>query len=177
MICYIHQQKTTFNTKGGQTVVERFEKFSYYLSELSRYWHKIAAEEMAEYGLKGPYAVYFTTLYQYPDGLTPVELGALCSRDKADVSRAVSLLEKKELVRKSRDGERQYRARVTLTETGWTLAENISHKANAAVEQGGKGLTEAQRESLYFALELITANLQVLSRDGLNTIMEPNTYP
>ena len=45
-------------------MIARFEKFSYAISELSRCWHKIAADEMKQYDLKGPYAVYFTTLYR-----------------------------------------------------------------------------------------------------------------
>ena len=148
-------------------MIERFEKFSYFLSELSRCWHRIAAEEMAEYDLKGPYAVYFTVLSRFPDGLTPVQLGELCSRDKADVSRAVSLLEKKGLICKMGDGERQYRARLSLTAQGRMLAESINKKAAVAVEQGGKGLTEEQRTVFYYALEQIAGNLQALCRDGL----------
>ena len=150
-------------------MINRFEKFSFYLSELSRYWHKIAAEAMAEYGLKGPYSVYFTVLHRYPEGLTPVELGELCSRDKADVSRALALLEKKGLIRRASNGDRAYRARVVLTDAGLMLAEHIQRKACAAVVQGGKGLTAAQWETLYMALQQITANLQTLSRDGLPT--------
>ena len=34
-------------------MVDRFERFSRGVSELSKYWHKIAADEMEKYGLKG----------------------------------------------------------------------------------------------------------------------------
>ena len=33
-------------------MVDRFERFSFAISEISRCWHKIAAEEMEAYGLK-----------------------------------------------------------------------------------------------------------------------------
>ena len=33
-------------------MVERFERFSLAIFEISRYWHKLAAEEMSAYGLK-----------------------------------------------------------------------------------------------------------------------------
>ena len=33
-------------------MVDRFEKFSLAISEISRYWHKIAAEELKPYELK-----------------------------------------------------------------------------------------------------------------------------
>lgn len=146
-------------------MVNRFEKFTFFLSEISRSWHKIAADEMEPHGLKGPYAVYFTALYRYPEGLPAARLSELCAKDKADVSRAVSLLIQKELVVKV--GENSYRALLKLTPKGTELAEQINEKARAAVEGGGKGLSEEQRTVFYQALEQISANLLELSKKGL----------
>lgn len=148
-------------------MLDRFERFSFAISELSRYWHKITADEMEAYGLKGPYVVYFTTLYRYPEGLTAVKLGELCCRDKADVSRAISILEKKGLVKKEQTKKSQYRAPIKLTEEGTVLAEDMIKKARRAVELGGQGLSDEHREIFYHSLELITNNLQALSEEGL----------
>ena len=46
-------------------MVDRFEKFSLAISEISRYWHKIAAEELKPYELKSTHAIYLTTMYRY----------------------------------------------------------------------------------------------------------------
>ena len=90
----------------------------------------------------------------------------LCSRDKADVSRAIALLEKNGLV--ERDGaSSNYRAPLKLTDEGKKIAEMINEKASAAVEYGGHGLSDADRETFYAALELITSNLQKLTEKGL----------
>ena len=148
-------------------MLDRFERFSFALSELSRYWHKISADAMETYGLKGPYVVYFTTLYRYPEGLTAVKLGELCCRDKADVSRAVSILEKKGLIKKDKTKKSQYRAPIMLTEEGIALAEDMIKKARKAVELGGMGLSDEHREIFYTSLEVITRNLQTLSEVGL----------
>ncbi|MBQ8176508.1 MAG: hypothetical protein IJ035_05670 [Oscillospiraceae bacterium] len=145
-------------------MVERFEKFSYFISEISRNWHKIAADVMGRYGLKGPYSVYFTSLHRYSEGLTATRLGEICSRDKADVSRAISLMEKKGLVVKEGTN---YRAILKLTKEGEAVAEQIKNSAEAAVEYGGKGLTDEQREVFYEALGVICENLQQLSKEGL----------
>lgn len=145
-------------------MIHRFERFSYAISEISRCWHRIAGEEMGQYGLNGSSSVYFTTLYRYPQGITAAQLGELCSRDKADVSRTMSLWEKKGIV--VRQG-RSYRARLTLTPEGMAVAEHINAKASAAVELASRGLPEEKRAIFYEALELITANLQMLSKDGL----------
>ena len=148
-------------------MIDRFERFSLAISEISRYWHKIAADELEKYGLKGPYAVYFTTLYRYPEGMASVRLSELCARDKSDVSRAISAMEKMELAVKDGVGGNFYRARVRLTEKGREVAKQINDRAHLAVEMGGNGLNDEQRENLYDALEIIMNNLQEISRDGL----------
>ena len=155
-------------------MLDRFERFSFALSELSRYWHKISADAMETYGLKGPYVVYFTTLYRYPEGLTAVKLGELCCRDKADVSRAVSILEKKGLIKKDKTKKSQYRAPIMLTEEGIALAEDMIKKARKAVELGGMGLSDEHREIFYTSLEVITRNLQTLSEVGLPSFEKPS---
>lgn len=147
-------------------MINRFERFSLAISEIHRYWHKIAADVMEKHGLKGPYATYFTTMYRYPDGITSAKLAEVCSRDKADVSRAITTMEKNGLV--ERDGaSSNYRALLKLTDEGKKIAEMINEKAAAAVEYGGHGLSDADRETFYAALELITSNLQKLTEKGL----------
>ena len=148
-------------------MIGRFERFSYAISEISRLWHRIAGEEMGKYGLKGSYSVYFTTLYRYDGGLTAAQLVDLCSRDKADVSRAMSLLENKGLIARETSDGKAYRALLTLTHQGREIAKQINARAEAAVELASHGLPDEKREIFYEALELITGNLQKLSRDGI----------
>lgn len=148
-------------------MIERFEKFSFDIAEIYHYWHKLTSEEMTKYGLKGSNAVYLTLLYQYQDGLTSAQLADLCSRDKADVSRAMSSMEQKGFIRKEMVGKSSYRARMVLTEDGRAAAERINDVAAHAVELGGKGLTDEQRKTFYYALDLIASNLQTIVEEGL----------
>ena len=148
-------------------MIGRFERFSYAISEISRLWHRIAGEEMGKYGLKGAYSVYFTTLYRYPAGLTAAQLVDLCIRDKADVSRAMALLEEKGLVARVEPEGKAYRAPLTLTQAGREIAGHINHRAQAAVELASHGLPEDKRVIFYEALELITSNLQKISKEGI----------
>lgn len=145
-------------------MIDRFGRFSFAISELSRYWHKIAADEMERHGLKGPYAVYFTTLYQIPEGVTAAKLAQMCGRDKSDVSRAVNAMESKHLL--EREGA-SYRATLKLTEEGRKVAEEVIRQANRAVEYGGSGISEQEREIMYRCLDIIAENLQHLSEEGL----------
>lgn len=146
-------------------MTDRFERFSFAIFEISKCWHRLAAEEMAKYGLKGPHALYLATLRNYPEGITATQLCELCGRDKADVSRAMGLMERKGLLVKQ--GESAYRAPLKLTDVGKQAAEQVCGRANLAVELAGKDISEEDRKILYAALESITANLHRLTKEGL----------
>ena len=148
-------------------MLNRFARFSLAIAEIDRCWHKLAAEEMAKYDLNSPHAVYLTTLYNFPEGITAAKLGELCCKNKADVSRMVTILEKKGLVRKEAVGGNLYRAKLLLTDDGKLAAEHVQGRAALAVELAGSGMTDAERETFYRCLEQITANLQTLSKEGL----------
>jgi DNA-binding MarR family transcriptional regulator len=148
-------------------MTSRFARFSYAISQITHYWHKIAADEMARYGLKGPHAVYLVALSSQTQGLTATELGELCGKDKADVSRAVSQLEQRGFVVRESAGKNRYRAPLRLTETGREAAEQVCGRADLAVSIAGKELTDADREVLYRSLGLIAHNLRAMSREGL----------
>ena len=148
-------------------MLNRFARFSLAIAEIDRCWHKLAAEDMAKYDLNSPHAVYLNTLYQYPEGITAAKLGELCCKNKADVSRMVTILEKKGLARKEAVGGNLYRAKLLLTDDGKLAAEHVQGRAALAVELAGSGMTDAERETFYRCLEQITANLQTLSKEGL----------
>jgi len=145
-------------------MVERFERFSLAISDISRYWHKIAAEEMEKYDLKGTHSIYLTVLYRYPEGVTAAKLCELCGRDKAEVSRTLAIMEKKGLVSKAGNS---YRALLYLTDTGKLAAEHVRQRAALAVEVAGKDLSDGHRKIFYSALESITYNLKTISEAGL----------
>ena len=145
-------------------MIDRFERFSLAISEIYRCWHKIAADEMEKHGLKGSHAIYLTTLYRFPEGITAARLGELCGKDKADVSRMMSIMEKKALVVKEGSS---YRAQLKLTDTGLLAAEHVRDRATVAVENASRGLSDEHRAVFYEALERIVTNLQTICEEGL----------
>ncbi|MBQ9121139.1 MAG: winged helix-turn-helix transcriptional regulator [Clostridia bacterium] len=147
--------------------VDRFEHFSYAISEISRCWRKLATEEMAKYGLRSPHATYLTIMYRYPEGITVPQLCELSGKDKSDASRMIAILEEKGLVAKQVSGGSLYRGLLFLTEKGKVAAEHVCVLAGRAVEIAGKDLTEETRAVFYKALDSITANLIKLCRDGI----------
>ena len=148
-------------------MLDRFEKFSLAIAEISRCWHKIAAEELSKYSLKSSHVTYLLTLARYPEGLTAPKLAELCDRDKADVSRMLSILEDKGLVTKDGIGSNRYRGCLRLTPEGQAVAKELSQRAELAVEQAGAGLTEENRGIFYESLDTITKNLRRICQEGL----------
>lgn len=147
-------------------MIDRFERFSFSIFEISRCWHKIAADVMGEYGLKGPYAVYLVAMRRFDEGITSARLCEICARDKADVSRAVSAMEKEGLI--CREGVGSYRAPLKLTDTGRAVAEHVAELAGRAVNRAGGALSPEHLQQFYGALEIITSNLQELSKEGFS---------
>ena len=148
-------------------MLDRFEKFSLAIAEISRCWHKIAAEELSKYSLKSSHVTYLLTLARYPEGLTAPKLAELCDRDKADVSRMLSILEDRGLVTKDGIGSNRYRGCLRLTPEGQAVAKELSQRAELAVEQAGAGLTEENRSIFYESLDTITKNLRRICQEGL----------
>lgn len=148
-------------------MLERFERFLSAISEINRYWHKIAADEMAHYGLKGPHATYLAAIYRHPEGMTAPQLCESCGKDKADVSRTMSILETKGLVRKDEVGRTLYRGLYRLTDEGFHAAEHVCRRASLAVELAGKNLSDQDRTIFYSSLDSIVNNLRIMSEEGL----------
>lgn len=148
-------------------MVERFERFSFAISEISRYWHKLTSEEMEKYSLKGTHSVYLLTMLRFPDGITAPELCELCGKDKSDVSRMMSIMEKKGLVTKEGIYQNLYRGVFKLTKAGIEAAEFVKERASLAVELAGKDLSQETRNIMYESLEAVAANLRELSKKGL----------
>lgn len=141
-------------------MIDRFEKFSFAISELHRYLNKITADEMERYGLKGPHAIYLFVLYRYDEGITESELSELCFKNKADVSRVIGSFEKKGLIVKKGGTKNNYRAQIMLTEDGIKAANALQERAHVLIDRVGSGITDENRNILYETLGLIASNMR-----------------
>lgn len=144
----------------------RFEKFSYFITEASKILHKIESDEMEMLGLKGPYAIYILALARHPDGITATQLSEIAARDKADVSRALSILAKNELIIRQ-SGKSNYRAQITLSKKGLDAAQRLRAKAASAVEYANREISEADRIIFYRVLESIVEQTRIMCENGI----------
>ncbi|MBR2473773.1 MAG: MarR family transcriptional regulator [Clostridia bacterium] len=146
-------------------MLDRYERFSMYIAGAYRYVQKLEREEMEKYGLKGAYAQYLIAMRRYPDGVTATQLCEICDKDKAAVSRAVTEMEAKGVL--FREGSNPYRAMLKLTEEGRKASDFVCQRAELAVRDAGKGLSDENREIFYSSLATIASNLQLICKDGI----------
>lgn len=146
-------------------MIDRFELFTSYISEIYRQIQKIERDVMESYGLKGPHVQCLVAMSRQGQSVTAAQLSALCEKDKAAISRTLSEMVQEGLV--AREGSGSYRAALHLTEKGIEVARQVNQKVNLAVFRAGDGLSDADREIFYTALGRICANLKLMSKEGL----------
>lgn len=139
-------------------MIARFEAFVTGITICYKYIQKIKSTEMTELGLKGTHAMCLFFLHHNPDGLTSAQLSSLCAEDKAAISRTVSELRHAGLVTSA--SEKNYRAVLTLTVQGESIAERVDELIQSWVAAGGSGLSPQQRQEFYSTLSLIASNLR-----------------
>ena len=148
-------------------MVDRYEQFSSLISGIYRQIQKLEREEMEKYGCKGAFAQYLIAMSRHPEGMTAARLCEICDKDKAAISRVIAEMEEKGLVQKISNGAHPYRAALLLTAEGKNAAAFVAQRATAAVQRAGEGLSNADRQAFYAALELINVNLKRICDDGI----------
>lgn len=145
----------------------RFEHFSVNIFNIVHYWNILASEEMKKHGLRGGYALYLIILYNSEEELTAAKLAELCHRDKADVSRAISVFQDKGILEPY--GDCRYRAPLRLSDKGRELAGQINVQAIKVLDVVGMGMSDEVRAHMYQGLDTIALNMKRLADGGLPT--------
>ena len=146
-------------------MIDRYESFSAYITEIHSHLVKISSDEMKKYGLPGTSARLLLALLK-KGGMTAAELAKESGKNKAEISRTLSDLEEKQLITR-KDGPTNYRVMLELSEKGKQTAQRITAAAEYAVSNTGGKLSEEERSVMYRALEVITSNLRTISKSGI----------
>lgn len=155
-------------------MLERFDQFMSSINSIYKTIQRIEKDEMAKYDLKGAHVQCLLVMQRYPQGVILSQLCDLCEKDKAAVSRTIAELEHKALVERWMAGEKLYRAPLRLTEGGLRIAGRIMKTVQTAVALAGAGLSDADRQVFYHALNLIAGNLARISSEGIPDTGEEN---
>lgn len=137
---------------------ERFEKFTVLIAKVSRNIRKLKNMEMAQYGLKSHHISCLYYLYTSA-GLSAKELCEKCEEDKATISRSLDFLETNGFITCKSVLAKRYKSPLILTEKGRTAACKIAEKVDRILDEVGMGMSDAERESFYRSLTVISDNL------------------
>ena len=152
-----------FDKKRIKKLLNRFENFSLIISEIHKHLVKISAEEMKKYGLQGPSARILLILHKRGT-YTAAALARKVEKNKAEISRTLVELEKKGFIEKENTST-NYRVTLKLTESGIETAKAIEEAAIKTVSAATIGLSDDDRAAMYRALDLISENLQKITKD------------
>lgn len=146
--------------KVGVPMMNRFETFAVLVADLNRCLQKIKETEMRKLGLKAGHTMCLYHLGQHREGITATQLAGFCREDKAAISRNLTQLMERGLVRRDEQGDkRSYRTLLFLTEEGLAVADRVEQMINTALTIGGEGLTDERKETFHESMEIIIANL------------------
>ena len=119
-----------------------FETFTVTILKINKLVQKIKHREMRKYGLQCIHVMCIYYLKENEEGLTASELMRLSFEDKAAISRALKVLKQKGYIEYD---PRTYNAQVTLTPSGYLVADEIYEKAERAVKGGSAVMSEEEQ--------------------------------
>ena len=142
---------------------EKYKTFTVLMASINRSIRKIKNREMAEYDLR---SAHVSCLYYLYTGisLTATDLCERCEEDKATISRAVEYLENNGFLTCRSQHTKRYKSPLALTEKGKEAGKKIADKIDGVLDAVSTELTEAERESFYRSLSLISESLEKLSK-------------
>ena len=139
-------------------MIERFDAFVNGITQIYKSLFRIKNTEMSELNLKGVHVMCLFKLRHASEEMTLTKLSEACNEDKAAMSRIISELTENGYV-EANDGKK-YRAAIHLTHKGIQASDKLDTMIEAAVNAGGAGLTEEERDTFYRVLFHISDNLK-----------------
>lgn len=144
---------------------ERYQLFTTLIAKCSRAIKKIKSNEMSGYNLKGLHVSCLYYLHISKKPLTATELCDICDEDKANISRAIDMLEEGGFVFCNSKTQKRYNCPISLTEKGNLVAKSVAEKIESIINLASFGLSEQDRKVFYSVLTLISNNLENICKN------------
>ena len=145
---------------------ERFMRFVHLIDGIHKHVQKLRVEYAAELGVKGVHVFWVHELLSHPEGLSATELAASNHVDRSLISREISALESKGLIKAMKpEGRRNYNSKLTLTDSGIEVAKKIKDFAMKCQTACGDGVCTEDLEIFYNTLEKLYSNFEQISTE------------
>lgn len=146
---------------------DRFIRFSSLLNSAEKSISRMKHKKMGSYGLGNAHTICICLLNDKPQGMTKTELAAACGVDKAQVSRVVTDLQKKNYVCTPL-GEKGYKQKYQLTEEGASIAKDIADMILEINSYVSDNIPKDQIDNFYSTFETICKKLEKAEELFLN---------
>jgi DNA-binding MarR family transcriptional regulator len=94
------------------------------------------------------------------DGLSQSEIAEKLSKDKANVTHILNVMERKNLIRRQRDETDRRVYRIFLIEQGKALKDKLPQLAQQVNRKGTAGMTEEEVQEIVYQLQKICESLE-----------------
>lgn len=146
------------NERSDNLEQDRFVEFSTLLNEVQKSITRIKCKKMDTYGLGSSHTLCICILQQHPQGITKTALAKRCAIDKAQVSRVIDELLKKNYVT-ALPAKKNYNQKYLLTEEGTEVADNMRNVILEINTFVSDSIPEDQIENFYSTFKTICNNL------------------
>ncbi len=138
--------------------MERFERFTVLITNITRNIRKIKTEEMVRWNLRSHHVSCIYYLFT-KGSLTSKKLCEICSEDKANISRSIDYLEEEGFVVQKSITKKRYNAQYVLTDKGKSVGKIISDRIDEVINSVSGELSDEERATMYKCLEMINNRL------------------
>lgn len=147
---------------------ERFEQFSSLISGIYRDIQKLKAKWTEPLGMKAVHIFWVYLLKNHPEGLTASELSRHSQSNRSLVSREIQeLIDLGYVSAPQTTPHRRYGQKLTLTEEGKQVANQISKASLTIQNQVNAGIPEEDLITLYRTLGILMENFHRLAENTL----------
>ena len=138
---------------------DRFIRFSAMLNSAEKSISRLKHKKMCFFGLGNAHTVCVCILADSESGITKTELATLCGVDKAQISRVIADLQKKQYVCTPAK-EKGYKQKYMLTEEGKAIAGEIKKLILEINSYVSDNIPQEQIENFYDTFAVICENLK-----------------
>ena len=149
-------------------VSERFYSFVQLIDGVHKLIQKIRIDTAPYLGVKSVHIFWIYELYANPHGLTATELATKNMISRSLISREIEALHQDgyvEIHEISAGKRKNYNARITLTEKGKSLAQQIVFEGVSVQNRVNQGITEEELASFYATLNKLCNNLKIVAKE------------
>lgn len=145
--------------------VEKYIRFNLTVSNIEKALQKYKNSNLAEYNLRSTHMLCLVSL-KYGEAMTAADLADVCAVNKALISRVTADLFDMGYIEYTADSiNKKYKKKITLTESGLNVTDEIAEKITSAVTSVSGQISETRLAVFYDVLFTIEKNLTNLAKN------------